>query len=190
MWFPFNSQKVTLLQDPLLYAFYPPKRIESKTSGQAFGLLASFIFEKLLPVLLDELYEAIYIFASFIVRSRGPHSPGLRQKYIETLSIISVTLWLNKLLRVDMGSYTTLFIWEQEFLFLNNRLRNSSVQQNLMLISWKQPIGTSYILVNESIHNCISLISRSVPFLFTLKRSGKKINWKNLQTSRNNTFFF
>ena len=88
-----------------------------------------------------------------------------------------------------MGSYTTLFIWEQEFLFLNNRLRNSSVQQNLMLISWEQPIGASYVLVNESIHKCISLISRSVPFLFTLKRSGKIINRKNLQTSRKNTFF-
>jgi hypothetical protein len=46
----------------------------------------------------------------------------------------------------------------------------------LTVISWEQPIGTSYILVNESIHKYISLISRSVPFLFTLKRSCNKIN--------------
>ena len=77
-----------------------------------------------------------------IVRSRGHQRSGLKQKHSEAISITLVTLRLKKLLRVGVGSYTTLFLWEQEFLFPNNRLRNGCVQRNL-LVSWGQPVSAS-----------------------------------------------
>lgn len=134
---------MTLLQDPLLYPLYPLRKALSKTRRQASGLFPSFIFWKISPCASMGIVVRSHLhLIPFTVRSRGPQRSGLKQKDLETLRIILVTLWLNKLLRVGMGSYTTLFLWEQEFLFLNKGLINGYVQQNL-LVSWRQPVSTS-----------------------------------------------
>lgn len=128
-YFPFSQKMTCLLQDCIPYPFHHSQRFLSEATRPDSGLNSPCSCCGNLPLRFHENcytvpFHLITLSGSegFRDADSGKMDSRLYQQYLNYIMAI------NQLLRVGLGSYTILLLWEYKNLFLNNRIRNGCVQ--------------------------------------------------------------